>query len=237
MGAPWDRLDGDRRPRLCGLGQQELLARRAEGALAVDLTAVRLLNGGLPRAASTGAGPARAARRGARPADRRSAHRGAVRGWADADDFASSFDATVDAAEMWRALANGSGQLIAHLLIRYIRDREAHGERWVSALESTEVQLGFVWGMRPGLGAHMAQRIRERLRAAVRRARGRRALAAAGSSRAGRAGDPRRVGRGPAQRAAGAPSIGSVAFLGVVDCARCWRSELGPSATSELPRT
>jgi pimeloyl-ACP methyl ester carboxylesterase len=53
---------------------------------------------------------------------------------------------------------------IGHLLIRYMRDRERHEQRWVTAMHSTDVPLSFVWGMLDLIsGAHMAQRIRERL--------------------------------------------------------------------------
>ena len=51
-----------------------------------------------------------------------------------------------------------------HLLIHYITDRERHEQRWVAALEQTDVPLRFVWGMLdPVSGAHMAERIAERL--------------------------------------------------------------------------
>ena len=43
-------------------------------------------------------------------------------------------------------------------------DRKRNEARWVDALERTDIPLAFVWGMLdPVLGAHMAQRIRERL--------------------------------------------------------------------------
>jgi pimeloyl-ACP methyl ester carboxylesterase len=51
-----------------------------------------------------------------------------------------------------------------YLLIRYMTDRRAHGDRWTSALEQTDVPLNFIWGMLdPVSGAHMADRIKERL--------------------------------------------------------------------------
>ena len=51
-----------------------------------------------------------------------------------------------------------------HLLIRYIVDRRDNENRWVQALENTDVPLSFVWGIRdPISGAHMAERIRERV--------------------------------------------------------------------------
>jgi pimeloyl-ACP methyl ester carboxylesterase len=78
--------------------------------------------------------------------------------------FAEGYDAAADGADIWRSMAREDGQLIGHLLVRYITDREAHEQRWVAALEGTDVPLSFVWGMLdPVSGAHMAQRIRERL--------------------------------------------------------------------------
>ncbi|MGH2979047.1 MAG: alpha/beta fold hydrolase [Solirubrobacterales bacterium] len=143
---------------------QELLARRAEGALAVDLVAVHLLNGGLypdlhrPQPVQTALldpeqGPQISA------ALTEDLFVGALQ-----PTFAEGFDAAADSADIWQATSRDGGQLIAHRLIRYIADRAVHGERWVTALETTDVPLAFVWGMLdPVSGAHMAQRIRERL--------------------------------------------------------------------------
>jgi pimeloyl-ACP methyl ester carboxylesterase len=143
---------------------QELLARRAEGALEVELTGVYLLNGGLypdlhrPQPTQLALldpeqGPQLSELineelfiAGLRPT------------------FAASFDAAPDSAEIWKATSRADGHRISHLLIGYIRDREQHGERWVQALEQTDVPLSFVWGMLdPVSGAHMAERIRARL--------------------------------------------------------------------------
>jgi pimeloyl-ACP methyl ester carboxylesterase len=143
---------------------QELLARRAEGALGVDLRAVHLLNGGLypdlhrPQPVQTALldpeqGPQVSTLineelfvQGLRPT------------------FAEGFDGAADSAEIWQAMSRDGGQRILHLLIGYMRDREAHEQRWVTAMHSTDVPLSFVWGMLdPISGAHMAQRIRERL--------------------------------------------------------------------------
>jgi pimeloyl-ACP methyl ester carboxylesterase len=78
--------------------------------------------------------------------------------------FAVDFDAAPDSAAIWRSIAQEGGQKITHRLIRYVADRKVHGERWITALEKTDVKLGFVWGMLdPVSDAHMAQRIRERL--------------------------------------------------------------------------
>jgi pimeloyl-ACP methyl ester carboxylesterase len=143
---------------------QELLARRAEGALRVDLTGVHLLNGGLypdihrPQPAQLALldpeqGPALAAM-----IDER------LFTASLAPTFAEQFDAGPDSAEIWRATSRADGHRIVHRLIAYIPDRAEHAERWTGALERTDVPLAFSWGMLdPVSGAHMAERIRERL--------------------------------------------------------------------------
>jgi pimeloyl-ACP methyl ester carboxylesterase len=142
----------------------ELLARRARGSLATDLLSLHLLNGGLypdlHRAQPTQLalldaeqGPALGAliteelfAQGLRPT------------------FADAYDPAADIADIWQATSRDGGERIAHLLINYIRDREQHARRWVQALEQTDVPLAFTWGMLdPVSGAHMAERIRERL--------------------------------------------------------------------------
>ena len=143
---------------------QELLARRAEGALQVDLAALHLLNGGLypdvhrPQPIQTALldpeqGPQISA------ASTEELFVASLR-----PTFADDFDAAADSADIWEATSRDGGQLIAHRLIRYITDRQTHADRWVNALETTDVPLAFVWGMLdPVSGAHMAERIRERL--------------------------------------------------------------------------
>jgi pimeloyl-ACP methyl ester carboxylesterase len=148
---------------------QELLARRAAGELDIELRAVHLLNGGVypdlhrPQPTQTALldpehGPAIGALMNE---ELLSAGLGPT--------FAESYDASADSAAMWRAMSRDDGQLIGHLLIRYIVDRERHGQRWVSALKQTDAPLSFIWGMLdPVSGAHMAARIAERLPAAPR---------------------------------------------------------------------
>jgi pimeloyl-ACP methyl ester carboxylesterase len=143
---------------------QELLARRSEGTLSVELEAVHLLNGALyPELARL------------EPAQR--ALLDPVQGpqfsanitqelfvLALKPTFAVSYDAVADSGEIWRATNRDNGQAISHRLIAYVTDRAVHGERWTSALERTDVPVAFVWGMLdPVSGSHMAQRIRERL--------------------------------------------------------------------------
>jgi pimeloyl-ACP methyl ester carboxylesterase len=143
---------------------QELLARRRDDELAVELDGALLLNGGLYPDLH-------------RPQPVQSALLDPERGpqlsallseellvAALAPTFAPDYDARQDSADIWRATSHAGGERIAHLLIRYIVDRERHGARWTDALEHTDVPLAFVWGMLdPISGAHMAQRIRERL--------------------------------------------------------------------------
>ncbi|HEV2981294.1 MAG TPA: alpha/beta hydrolase [Solirubrobacteraceae bacterium] len=143
---------------------QELLARRAEGRLDVELRSLHLLNGGVYPDLH-------------RPQPMQLALLDPQQGPAISElitedlfvqglraTFADSYDATNDSAEIWQATSHDGGERIAHLLIGYIRDREQHGERWVGALEHTDVPLSFAWGMLdPVSGEHMAQRIRERL--------------------------------------------------------------------------
>ena len=143
---------------------QELLARRASGTLASDLSAVHLLNGGLYPDLH-------------RPLPTQMAlldpEQGPLLSAAVTEElfvaglkptFADGFDAAADSADIWRAMSRENGQRIMHLLMRYITDRATHGERWVTALQETDVPVGFAWGMLdPVSGAHMAQRIRERM--------------------------------------------------------------------------
>lgn len=143
---------------------QELLARRAEGRLAVEIVAAHLLNGGLypglhrPQPTQTALlDPENGPRIGELMNEEL-----VVRGLRPT--FAEDFDAAADSADIWRAMSRDEGQRIGHLLIRYITDRESNEARWVGALQATDVPLSFVWGMLdPVSGAHMARRIRERL--------------------------------------------------------------------------
>ena len=144
---------------------QELLARHAEGRLAVELVGVHLLNGGLypdlhrPEPAQVALldpeqGPALSA-----------ALNPEMTAAVLAPTFAPSYDATAAAASMWTAVSRDG--VVLHRLIRYITDRREHEQRWVTALEQTEVPLAFTWGMLdPISGAHMAERIRAHLPAA-----------------------------------------------------------------------
>jgi pimeloyl-ACP methyl ester carboxylesterase len=143
---------------------QELLARRAEGSLVVELHGACLLNGGLYPDLHR-AQPTQTALLDPEQGPQLSALLNEQLFTAALEPtFAEAFDAAPDSADIWQATSRDGGQRIAHLLIRYIRDRETNARRWVSALHSTDVPLRFAWGMLdPISGAHMAQRIRERL--------------------------------------------------------------------------
>jgi len=143
---------------------QELLARRLAGNLDVDLVRVDFLNGGLYPEIH-------------RPEPIQTALLDPVQGpqisaiineeliaGSLAPTFAPGFDAAADSAAIWRSLERSDGFRNAHLLIGYINDRATHADRWTSVLEETDVPLRFVWGMLdPISGAHMAERIRDRL--------------------------------------------------------------------------
>jgi pimeloyl-ACP methyl ester carboxylesterase len=141
---------------------QELLARRAEERLAVELEAVWLLNGGLypdlhrPEPVQVAlADPEQGPQLSAALTEEL---------WVQAlsPTFAPGFDARADSADLWIAATEGG--VVLHRLIAYMEERRQHEARWVGALETTDVPLSFVWGMLdPISGAHVAQRIRERL--------------------------------------------------------------------------
>jgi pimeloyl-ACP methyl ester carboxylesterase len=143
---------------------QELLARHGEGRLAVELGGAHLLNGGLYPDLHRPL-PTQTALLDPEQGPKLSAMlNGELFAAGLQPTFAEGFDGAANAQEMWCAMSREDGHLITHLLIRYVADRAKHRERWVAALEQTEVPLAFIWGMLdPVSGAHMAERIRERL--------------------------------------------------------------------------
>jgi pimeloyl-ACP methyl ester carboxylesterase len=144
---------------------QELLARASERPLAAELRSVLFLNGGIYPELH-------------RPQPGQLAlldpeHGPQVSALLNEELFVSGLAPTfapgyagagADSEQMWLANSRDDGARNMHLLIRYMSDRETHRERWVAALESTSVPLSFAWGMLdPVSGAHMAERIAERL--------------------------------------------------------------------------
>ena len=142
---------------------QELLARRADGALSVELRAVHLLNGGLypdvhrPQPIQLALLDPEQGPELSKLANEELFVAGLE------PTFPEGYDAAADSAAIWAAVSRDEGQLISYRLIRYLVDRKDNAERWTGALEGTDVPLSFVWGMLdPISGAHMATRIRER---------------------------------------------------------------------------
>jgi pimeloyl-ACP methyl ester carboxylesterase len=143
---------------------QELLARRGEGRLGVELTAVRFLNGGLYPDLHRPEPTQLALLDPEQGPQISSAITEELFAMALGPTFARGFDASEASADIWQATARADGQALAHRLIAYIPDRARYEERWVGALQATDVSLAFIWGMLdPVSGAHMAERIRERL--------------------------------------------------------------------------
>jgi pimeloyl-ACP methyl ester carboxylesterase len=143
---------------------QELLTRRAAGTLAVDVRALHFMNGGVypdlhrPQ-------PVQVALLDPEHGPQISAAMNGESFMAGlAPTFPEGYDSAADAAGIWQSFHLHDGQRNTHLLIRYIEDRRENAERWTQVLETTDVPLTFVWGMLdPVSGAHMAERIRERL--------------------------------------------------------------------------
>ncbi len=62
----------------------------------------------------------------------------------------------------WRLVSRGNGHRIAHLIIRYMRERVQNRERWVGALQNFQKPLGLINGLvDPISGQVMVDRYRE----------------------------------------------------------------------------
>ena len=142
---------------------QELLARRIDGSLEVEIERIAFLNGGLypdlhrALVAQKLLLHDRAGPLVSRTINEKALARGLRRVFAHgpSDD---------ELHEHWLGIARHGGARVQHLLIRYIDDRREHESRWTGALERTDVPRRFVWGMLdPVSGAHMAERIAERV--------------------------------------------------------------------------
>jgi pimeloyl-ACP methyl ester carboxylesterase len=138
---------------------QELLARRAEGALAVELTNAVFFNGGLFPALHR---PARI--------QKLLAGRG---GWLlarqmSASTFVSAYRGVLgkpppdeELLEHWRAFSRDDGNHNAHLLLRYMAERREQEDRWVPALIDADLPKRFIWGPEdPVSGAHVIPELR-----------------------------------------------------------------------------
>ncbi len=150
---------------------QELLARRREGSLGTDLTRVHFLNGGLYPDLHR-AEPAQLALLDPEQGPELSAALNLELLSAVLEPtFAPGFPVAGAAEDMWRGLERDGGARILYRLIRYIENRREHEARWVGALEQTDVPIAFIWGMLdPISGAHVAERLADRLPSAPLRA-------------------------------------------------------------------
>ncbi len=145
---------------------QELLARRAEGGLAVELTGVVFMNGGLyPDLHRQTVGqqllldPEKGAEFAAGMTEE--LFLGGIAGtWGERIPF------DIDAVQaIWQSMDERGGGQLMHELLHYIADRREHAARWSAALEgATDLPMCFVWGdLDPVSGAHMIVRVEERI--------------------------------------------------------------------------
>ena len=142
---------------------QELLARRAEGALAVELTGVVWMNGGIypdlhrptigQQLLLSDDGAALAA------AMDEAMFTDGIRGtWGERVPFDEAA-----AAAIWSSMEESGGAQQMHALLHYIAERREHAARWSAALEGNELPTVFVWGdLDPVSGAHMIARVEDR---------------------------------------------------------------------------
>jgi pimeloyl-ACP methyl ester carboxylesterase len=151
---------------------QELLARRAEGALAVELTGVVWMNGGIyPDLHRPTIGqqllldPEQGAAFAAGMTEELFV--GGIAGtWGERVPFDT--DAVT---AIWQSMDEAGGGQLMHELLHYIADRREHAARWSAALEGSDLPMVFAWGdLDPVSGAHMIVRVEERVPSAdVRR--------------------------------------------------------------------
>lgn len=140
---------------------QELLARRAEGALGTDITGVVWMNGGLyPDLHRPTPGQAMLLDpdHGAEVAAAvdEAAFTNGLRGtWGERRPFD---EAVVH--EIYLSMDDGGGVPRMHDLLHYVADRRTHADRWRSALEGADLPMVFVWGLLdPVSGGHVVPRL------------------------------------------------------------------------------
>jgi pimeloyl-ACP methyl ester carboxylesterase len=142
---------------------QELLARRAEGALAVTLTGVVWMNGGIypdlhrqtigQQVLLSDDGAALAA-----AMTEEMFTDGICGTWGTRVPFDEDAVSTI-----WASMEQSGGAHQMHTLLHYIADRLEHGDRWSAALEGNDLPTVFVWGdADPVSGAHMIARVEDR---------------------------------------------------------------------------
>lgn len=144
---------------------QELLARRAEGALAVEIRGVVWLNGGLYpdlHRPTPGQQMLLDPDHGAEVAaavDERAFVNGLRATWGTRVPFDEAL-----VHEIFLSMAERGGVGLMHELLHYVADRRRYADRWRAALESADPPMAFVWGeLDPVSGGHVLPRVRERL--------------------------------------------------------------------------
>lgn len=143
---------------------QELLARRAEGALTVAVTGVVWMNGGVyPDLHRPTVGqqllldPQQGAALAAGMTEE--LFLGGIEGtWGERVPMTPE-----RVGPIWDSMEEGGGAHLMHELLHYIADRREHADRWTAALERDDLPTWFVWGdLDPVSGAHMVERIEQR---------------------------------------------------------------------------
>jgi len=144
---------------------QELLARRSDGTLSVEISGVVWHNGGLyPDLHRPTVG-----QQLLRDPDHGAAVAAAITERSFSDGVGVTWGTRVPMTdelihEMWLGMEHNDGVSMAHELLHYIDDRREHAERWRDALENCDLPQTFVWGdLDPVSGAHVMERLRERL--------------------------------------------------------------------------
>ena len=139
---------------------QELLARHAEGSAKQRLTHVMLLNGGLFPETHR---PVLIQKLLASPIGPFVARFTTYRKFAaNMRSICAQPLAESELEGMWRLMTFNDGLAVLPKLIGYMAERREHRERWVGALQRSNVPLRLINGLRdPISGAHMVARYRE----------------------------------------------------------------------------
>jgi pimeloyl-ACP methyl ester carboxylesterase len=147
---------------------QELLARRSDGALGVDVDAVVWMNGGLypdlhrPTVGQQMLLDDDGGAELAASLTKELFLAGIATTWGTRLEMDDE-----EVGEIWASMDERGGVARMHDLLHYIADRRQHEARWRSALESSDLPTAFVWGdLDPVSGAHMIERVETRIPAA-----------------------------------------------------------------------
>lgn len=141
---------------------QELLARRAEGRLPVELTQLAFLNGGLfPHLHR----PVRIQTQMVGPLGPVLAFLSSERRFTAALRSVLTVQPTdAELHDHWRAFSRDHGNRNMHRLLTYMQQRRDNEERWVGALVADTLPKRFVWGPDdPVSGAHVVSELQARM--------------------------------------------------------------------------